>query len=342
MKTNQKKTVASIAAECGVSAMTVSRALRNDVKVKENTRLQIIAVAERLGYIRAPRMGRPSLASTEPGVRVQLILGTIGRSMAIFHSQLLTSIEQQLAKNGYECVVRSCSGDYQTFIQLLENLRVSDAEATIIIGSFIPEQLDALLDATPDAVLLDNPGNSKSGTIHHSLTFDNVEAARIGIRHLLDCGRRRILLLSGTPGHFFSRDIEQGYREMLVHFNLAVDEKLIINSDFTAESSHDLLANALISGLKFDAVFTNDEMASGVYRALLERNLKIPQDIAICGCDGLPIGLHLFPRLSTVFLDYDDLGKNAIEYLIDKRNKSRSPQRIQLIPRLIVRESTSF
>lgn len=340
METNQKKTVASIAAECGVSAMTVSRALRNDVKVKDDTRRQIIAVAERLGYIRAPRMGRPAHIGSSTAIRFQLIAGTIGRSMAIFHSQLLTTIEQQLAKCGHECVIRTCNGDYPQFIQLLENLRGSDAEATMLVGSFLPEQLSALLDAVPEAVLLDNPGDPSVEISHNAFTFDNVEAARIAVRHLLDCGRRRILLLSGRPEHFFSRDIEQGYRDVMFARKFELDENLIRHADFTAESAHDVIADVLASGLKFDAVFTNDEMASGVYRALLERGIKIPQDIAVCGCDGLPVGMHLFPRLTTVVLDYNELGRMAVEYVLNVERDRRSPRRVQLLSSLEVREST--
>ena len=340
MKTNQRKTVSSIAAECGVSAMTVSRALRNDVKVKDDTRRQIITVAERLGYIRAPRMGRPAQPGPGQAVRFQLIAGTIGRSMAVFHSQLLTSIEQQLAKCGHECVIRTCNGNYQQFIQLLENLRCSNAEATILVGSFLPEQLTALLDAAPDAILLDNPGDPAVEISHNAFTFDNVEAARIAVRHLLDCGRGRILLLSGTPNHFFSRDIEQGYRDVMFARKLKIDENLILHADFSAESAHDVIADALASGVQFDAVFTNDEMASGVYRALFECGMKIPQNIAVCGCDGLPVGMHLFPRLTTVVLNYDELGRMAVEYMLNADRNRRTPHRVQLLPSLEMREST--
>lgn len=338
METNQRKTVAAIAAECSVSAMTVSRALRNDAKVREETRRQIVAAAERLGYIRAPRMGRPG--HFEPGKRgkVELIAGTVGRSMAIFHSQLIVSIEQRLAKAGVECVIRTCSGNYEQFITLLENLRSSGAGTAMLVGSFIPEQLAALLDAVPDAVLLDNPGISPSKT--STFSFDNVQAARLAVGHLTGCGRKRILLLSGVADHFFSRDIEQGYRNAVAASGLPFDPELVLHADFTADSAHDVLGGAIDSGLNFDAVFTNDEMAAGVFRALLERGKKIPQDVAVCGCDGLPVGMQLFPRLTTVALDYEELGSMAVEYVLDSERDRKNPLRIQLLPRLETRESS--
>ncbi|MDD4318429.1 MAG: LacI family DNA-binding transcriptional regulator, partial [Victivallaceae bacterium] len=343
MEIKNKKSIASIAKKCGVSTMTVSRALRNNALVKDDTRRKIIAIAEELGYIPSPRMGRPSNNDSVPAGKVQLIVGTIGRSIAVFHSQLLTTIEQQLSAHKYECLIRTCSGDFQQFMKLQENIRISDAEATMIIGSFIPEQLNALLQSVPNALLLDNPGLSMERNVFHSsFTFDNSEAARIATRHLLDCGRRRILLLCGEPEHFFSRDIETGYREVMEYRKLKVDKKLIIHSDFTAESACSAINTALDTGLKFDAVFTNDEMASGVYRALLERKIMIPDDIAVCGCDGLPLGMHLFPRLTSVALNYEELGRMAVEYILNADRKLSQPYRVQLLPVLEIRESTGI
>lgn len=337
---NNLKTIASIAQECGVSAMTVSRALRNNSLVKEDTRKRIVATAERLGYIRSPRMGRPSVSGNGTTLKIQLVAGTMGRSMAVFHSRLLMTIEQQLARHGYDCVIRTCDGNYQQFLQLLENIRNSDVDATMIVGPFVAEQLKALLETSHDAVLLDNPGEPSIAVPYSSFAFDNSEAARIAVRHLAGCGRCKILLVSGASGHFFAREIEQGYREALSCLNIKVDEKLILHTDFTADDAYAAMVCALNANMQFDAVFTNDEMASGVYRALQERGLKIPQDVAVCGCDGLQIGTHLFPRLTTIVLDYEELGNTAIKYVLEVGGDCRVPCRVRLLPSLEIREST--
>jgi LacI family transcriptional regulator len=337
---NNGKTIADIARECGVSAMTVSRALRNNSLVKEDTRKRIIVVAERLGYIRSPRMGRPALSGNASRMKVQLVAGTMGRSMSIFHSRLLVSLEQFLSERGYECMIRTCNGEYPQFIQLMENVRNSEIDATMIVGSFIPEQLKALLEAVPEAVLLDNPGDPSIEISYASFAFDNIEAGRIGVRHLLDCGRRKILLVCGTLGHFFTNEIEQGYREALGYRKLKINGKLVLHTDFTSDCACDAVSAALDAGLKFDAVFTNDEMASGVYRALMGRGLKIPQDVAVCGCDGLPVGTHLIPRLTTVVLDYEKLADMAVKYVMEERKDSRMHYRVRILPSLEIRESS--
>lgn len=341
-KGNNLKTISAIAQECGVSAMTVSRALRNNSLVKVDTRKRIVETAERLGYIRSPRMGRPTSSGNVSGMKIQLVAGTTGRSMSVFHSRLLVSLEQNLAEKGYECLIRTCNGEYSQFIQLLENVRNSAVDATVIVGSFVPEQLKSLLEAIPEAILLDNPGDPSIEIPYASFAFDNIEAAKIGVRHLLDCGARRILLVAGSMGHFFTNEIEQGYRETLVVRKLKIDKKLILHTDFTADCACEAVSAALDAGMQFDAVFTNDEMASGVYRALIGHGLKIPHDVAVCGCDGLPVGTHLIPRLTTVVLNYDELAKMAIKYILEERNENRMHYRIRLLPTLEARESSKL
>jgi LacI family transcriptional regulator len=334
------KSIAAIAQECGVSVMTVSRALRNNTLVKEATRNHIVATAERLGYIRSPRMGRPAAPIKSTKLKIQLVAGTMGLRLPIFDSRLLISIEQHLAERGHECVIRTCNGDYSQFIQLLENIRHSDADATMILGSLVPEQLRALLDAMPEAVLLDNPGDPSIETPYGSFAFDNVEAARIAVRHLLACGRRKILLVGGIREHFFTKEIEQGYRETLECRKICIDETLILHTDYTSDGAYNEVSAALKGGLSFDAVFTNDEMSSGVYRALLERGIKIPGEVAVCGCDGLPVGTHLFPRLTTVLLDYEELATMAIRHVLENSKDSRTHYRVRILPALEIREST--
>jgi LacI family transcriptional regulator len=340
MKKHENISIATIAETCGVSTMTVSRALRNNPSVRESTRQRIMETAERLGYIRSSRIGRPVGRESQNTRTIELIIGMTGGSISTFHAKLLAVIEQELAREDCDCIVRTCGGDYEQLLTLLENVRNSQVDATILIGGFIPEHLRSLLETVPQAILLDNPGDLTLEIPYESFSFDNTQAARIAVNYLLQTGRKRILLLSGFADHFFTQEVSKGYREMLTTKGIKVDKKLIYNTDFTSEGACEVINSVLDKGIKFDAVFTNDEMASGVYRALLARGLKIPEDVAVCGCDGLPIGMHLFPQLTTAVLDYEELGKRAVRHLLHERKLNNSLCRVRLLPHLEIREST--
>jgi DNA-binding LacI/PurR family transcriptional regulator len=117
--------------------------------------------------------------------------------------------------------------------------------------------------------------------------------------------------------------------------------ELIGRADFSADNALTLLHQTMDQGLAFDAVFTNDEMAIGVLRALHERGKRVPEDVAVAGCDGLPIGLQTVPSLTTVALDYAQLGQAAVEKVLAERPADAPPSRVKLLPKLVVRESTS-
>ncbi len=328
---NKSASIAAIAEKCGVSAMTVSRALRNSEAVKPETRDKILKTAEELGYHRRARVGRTASAPDNVRPAIEVVMGNFGRHTAIFFTELLTSIEQALAEKGFDCIVRTCNGEYRQFNNLLNILQSSAARGTFLIGNFSPDYLQALLEVAPDAVLLDNPGDPSLGLPFQSLGFDNIEAARLGTSHLLGMGRKRILLVRGQKDHYFSRESEQGYRDALSAAGIEVDPALIVEADFTAEGACEVVKNL---NVEFDGVFTNDEMACGVYQALHSAGKRIPEDAAVCGCDGLPVGNHLYPPLTSVVLDYKKLGQLAVNHILKNDRKLFTDCRIKLMPKL--------
>ena len=114
----------------------------------------------------------------------------------------------------------------------------------------------------------------------------------------------------------------------------------IIRTDYTPASAEIAMKKYLASGKKFDSVFTTDEIATGVYRAMLSSGRNIPGDAAICGCDNLPSGAVLYPSLTTISLDYEELARSAVEFVL-RKEKNGIPKRIRLMPSLIIRESTA-
>ena len=190
----------------------------------------------------------------------------------------------------------------------------------------------------PGAVLLDDPGRNVAECVYSIFSFDNAQAAILAVHHLAGRKRKRSLLVTGPEDHFFAREVESGWRSGLEAEGLQVDPALILHTDFTSKDAAEKVGKALNEHLQFDAVFTNDEMAGGVYRALLSRGFRIPEDVAVCGCDGLPVGEQLYPSLSTIILDYKSLAAKAIESIM-------TPDRavamhLRLLPSLRVRESS--
>ena len=332
--------IAQIAEECGVSHMTVSRALRKSDKVAKKTRRKIQETAQRLGYRLNVRMGRPRSHSNRGG-SVDVVMGASFAPGNMFCMNLLIVIEQGLARLGQDCVIRTCDGEYGSFLSLCESLRASEGMGTIVIGDFLLEQIETILDISPGALFLDYMGDPKLTKPYESIGFDNTEAARMGVRHLVEIGRKRIALLRGPEEHYFSRDIVQGYREILYQNDIPCEKSLILEADFTADGAAFTIKQAIEKGLEFDAIFTNDEMAVGVIRALHDLEKNVPADVAVVGCDGLPVGKHLIPSLTTVVMDYNKMGQLAVDRITEKSGNTKPEYHIRLLPNLQLRESTA-
>lgn len=329
-----------IAAECGVSPMTVSRALRQLPTVSAKTRERILKVAAELGYLPTLSAGRPPELMGETHSRpVQLIIRETDGRIVRFHAELMVELVRLLAEKNYECIVRVVNGDYEEFIRVLKLAGQCDAAATLLVGAFPEKELRALLRAIPGAILLDDPGKSVADCLYSIFCFDNVQASVLAVNHLLESKRKRILLVTGPEEHFFSADVKRGYMTALEHAGIAYDPELILHTDFTVPDAVRKVNDLLERGIRFDGVFTNDEMAGGVYRALLSRKMRIPEDVAICGCDGLPIGEQLYPALTTVVLDYRQLAARVIDEITSGENNGISLH-LRLLPSILCREST--
>ncbi len=331
--------ISDIADACGVSAMTVSRALRQSAKVRPATLARILSKAEELGYFKGSRLGRPELRDGEQPGRVRLILGGAGRNVSIFYSRLVNALQRRLIRHNCECVLYSNDSSYNGFLILLDALKRQASDATIIIGDFPEPQLKTLLMTFPGAILLDNPGVPEFDATFSSFNFDNRAGARAMLKHLIRQGRENIVLMSGIRGHFFSGELEQAYRTVLPEHGLEIDERRILHADFTAPGAARRMAEFLDTGVPFDAVFSNDEMALGIYRTLLSRHIAIPETVALAGCDNLPLGGMLYPALSTIDLDYEKLADTAVKFVL-RTDDDFAPRRVQLVPRLLIREST--
>lgn len=333
-KKSENVSLKDVAEYCNVSMMTVSRAFRKNSVINNETRTRILQAAEKLNYRCGNRRGRPQSADKHiPNTQIQLIFGTSSNSIAYFHMRLLTALEQQLAGKGYDCLIRTATGAYESFVRLLENAKNHKCAATLLMGDFQKEQLEILLHTLPGAILLDNSGDDIMNGIYSSFSFDNKLAAILGVKHLInDCKRKRILLINGLKNHFFSDELLAGYRHALNQCGLEYDENLVLNTDFSAESAAAALKQFIMNGGHFDAVFTNDEMATGVYRILHEYRIAIPNDVSICGCDDLPVGKQLYPELTSISLDYAKLAEYAIDHLTDNSKHLTNAVHIKLPP----------
>jgi LacI family transcriptional regulator len=161
--------------------------------------------------------------------------------------------------------------------------------------------------------------------------------------HLLSLGHRRIGFIEGPPRLLCSRARLDGYRAALDAAGLAVDDALVRQGDFYHESGFAGGAAMLDLADPPTAIFaSSDQMAFGVYEAVRQRGLRVPDDVSVVGFDDLPEVRWSSPPLTTVRQPLAEMGLLAARTVIRLASgESIESPRIELATDLVVRESTA-
>ena len=155
------------------------------------------------------------------------------------------------------------------------------------------------------------------------------------------------MLLKGRLGYpmdeYINRQLPQfifrleGYRAAMKRAGLNIPDGYEVTGDFEFNCGFDAMRQLLSHPLRPQAVFTgNDAMAVGVYQALYQAELQVPQDIAVIGYDDIELASFMTPPLTTIHQPKDELGELAIDVLIHRITQpTLQQQRLQLTPILM-------
>ena len=182
------------------------------------------------------------------------------------------------------------------------------------------------------------------GGLCYEISNDELGGVTQAMEHLLEQGYRKIALIGGKGDIRSTFDKRMRYRSMLRKYGIAYDDAYVMESSYDIESGYQCMKKLLEETeeeKRPTAVMAiNDFSAIGVLRCIKERGLRIPADLALLSFDNTYLSEALYPRLTSISYDYDQMGKMLAETAIQLINNEAVP-RVQQIPtRLIVREST--
>ncbi len=321
---NSGVTVRDVASHAGVSIGTVSRALKNQAGLTEQTRQQVLSAASELGYdttnLRPAKLKRVGfLTSRLPDLPVNP-----------FYSHVLHGVETACAS---QQIVLSYTA-LRPSDRVAEVVRRLEADGLLCIGYFDPKPLERIIGLGIPTVLVDHWSTSLP-----SVNMDNFGGAYQAVQHLLAAGRQRIAFIGG-PNHYSVLQRARGFRQALFDAGVPADPALEVMRD-PVESKHgaqSAMQRLLELSRPPDAVFGfNDETALVAMSLCLERGIGVPEEIAFVGFDDIESATHSYPSLSTLRVDKELLGQRGVELLLRRDTIEEN-----LVPvRLVVRESSS-
>lgn len=320
-------TVRDIANAAGVSVGTVSRALKNQRGLSDETRRHVRQVAADLGYdLSRLRSGKAP--------RLVFLIHRHHSNFAVnpFFAEVMHGVEEGCRQFGVAPTLLSArQGD-----AVGKLLKLHEPDALLVAGYFEDEVLAQLTDLGLPLVLVDGwiPGCA-------AVNPDNTGGGYQATRHLLDLGRQRIAYIAGSLAHFSIRERSRGYRRALFEAGVLADpdlEALAPPGLDDAEGAAAAMRTLLRRRLRPDAVFAyNDSAALAAMRVCLNAGLRIPEDIAFVGFDDIPAARYGAIPLTTLRVDKQELGRTGVEMLV---GGGAMPQEMVMGVELMVRESS--
>jgi LacI family transcriptional regulator len=336
-----RKEVAELA---GVSEATVSRVLNGVGPVREETRRRVLEAARQLNYqIHALAASFARGRSGNLGVVLPHV-PKVRLFSTYYFSEMLGGIGEAARERGMGLLLLYRSpGEAYDYVPLFRSVRI---DACIVLGaSSLPEEetgIRAMAEEGLPFCLIDH--RSADGRAS-SVGAAHEEGSRRAVEHLLENGYRKIGFLNGSPWYSPSREREAGYTRALREAGLEPDPKRMFSGNYSRTSGR-RAAEAVCERLRdLDAMFVaNDRMAIGLMQALRERGVRVPDDLAIVGCDDSDAAAMVDPPLTSVRVPFGEMGRTAAERLLDRLPDWRGPESVfhETLPtELVVRESSA-
>lgn len=309
--------IKDVAAAAGVSTATVSRVLSDHPHVRAEVRDRVLAAVAELEY--RPNLLARSLRAQQTNT-IGLILPDIRNP---FFAGISRAVEDIAYEHGMTVILCNTDENPEREALYLEVMRAEQVSGVILSST---QRIARLADLNLDVpvVLVDRA--FKNSDVD-AVLLDNMSAAAELTTHLLERGYRRIAALIGDT-NTTGRERQRGYEAALREYGLAPIQSLMKIVRPRIDTGCAAAIELLEAGQPPDAILAgNSLLTAGALQAIRERNLRIPQDVAVVGFDE-PLWASLVePAITTMAQPTDDIGKTATELLLQRIAEPQRPAR---------------
>lgn len=327
-------TIKDVAKFAGVSVSTVSRVLNDSGYVDKTTEEKVVAAIRQLNY--KPNQVARGLVSKKTKT-LGLVLPDITNP---FFPELARGAEDEASKYGYNIMLCNSDWDIDKEKMYLNILQEKCVDGIILVGSRLNDSfLGNLINSleTP-VVLLDR----SSQLDIHSISSNNVLGAYQATKHLIEQGYHTIAHISGPQLSPSAQQRLKGYRLALEEYSITYDDVLVTEGNYRISGGNVAMKRLLRLAAVPDAVFcANDLMAIGALEVLQEESIRVPEQVALVGYDGISLSKYVYPKLTTVIQPTYQMGTTAVQLILESIiSGSRDKNHIEIDPLLEIRESS--
>lgn len=329
--------IKDIAEIAGVAISTVSRVINNHPDVSEETRKKVMEVIEKSNYI--PNNSARNLKrshSKDIGVLVKGIYNP-------FFARIVQSIEEEVDAQGYTMILHYNNDNVNDIESAIEFVKEKKLKGLICLGGNFSNLNESHFEdlKTPLVLASTDLEEERKKPFFSSVSIENEKAACEAVSYLCGLGHKKIgIITTGEEDQCVGNLRLKGYKRALRQHHIPYEESFKEIGEYTFESGFDALNRLLNRVQGLTAVFvTSDIMAIGAAKAILNRGLRIPEDLSVMGFDGIDYAKFFHPSLTTVNQPGEYMGRKSASILFDIIKKKKEHQHIILKTELLESES---
>ncbi len=325
-------TIKDIANRLGISVSTVSKGLNGANDISEELRQMVLDTAVEMGYT-TKRMKK------EEHKKLCIFIENMEyESPNQFGYEIILGFKQAAYRDNWDVTVLPVNPTFQMNERYDTYMLKNGFTGAFFVGFALHDEWMAQLATTTIPTALFDNYVKKNPNVGYVGT-DNFEGIDSAVDHICSLGHKRIAFLNGSLNSMVSEQRQQAFLDSMESHDMSVDENLLANGFYVADSAKYHVPNFLASGATA-ILCGNDLLAYGTIEECRSRGFRVPEDISVIGFDDLPTSLTFSPPLTTVRQDRIELGKSGY-YTLNSLIHHVSISKTLLRPQFIVRESTT-
>lgn len=327
-------TMKDIARLAQVSTSTVSHVINGSRFVSDEIREKVMRIVAELNYT-------PSAVARSLKVRETKTIGLlVTATNNPFFAEVMAGVEQYCQQHQYNLIIATTGGDAKRLQQNLQTLMHKQVDGLLLMCGDSRFQADIELAISLPLVVMDWWFTELNAD---KILENSALGGYLATKALIDAGHRKIGIITGNLKKSVAQNRLQGYKNALSEAKIALNPHWIVESHFDFEGGALGIQSLLTQSSRPTAVFCcSDTIAVGAYQAIQQQGLRIPQDLSIMGYDDIELARYLSPPLSTICQPKAELGKLAVEALLQRiKNPNENYRTLVLEPTCILRGSIS-
>lgn len=333
----ERVSLRAVAELADVSVATVSRVMSHSSHpVAEETRKRVLEAAERLGF-------QPNqLARALVTARSQTVGVIVHDISDPYFGELVKGLEDEIRADGYRLFVASSDRNPERELEYLRAFDAYQVDALVFAASAL-EDADYRREVETLVGRFESRGGitlvlSDHFAAGHRVQFDNRAATAAMVDYLVDKGHRRIGFILGPPDLTVSNHRHEGFRRALERRKLSYNPALVAEGSFSIEGGK-RAAMQIVSAGEPTAIFaSNDLMAIGAIRALLDNGYRVPEDVSVAGFDDMLLAEYAPVPLTTVRVPTYDIGREGA-ILLRRILAGEDVEDVRLVGEIVERRS---